>query len=166
LLKVRIGVAWVAAKVNLIVQVGAQMAFCISVPGDPEHADLLNGRWFHITRITERGLDVALALATKPTIGFLDNNLWVATGGNHYYGGYEVDAEGRLVVHHLAGTLVGYEYGGGIDAQEVRITAALGAGPTVGCVGEDLRLETDAVTLYGLEVARPASSAGWITRRW
>jgi hypothetical protein len=148
-----------------LMQSRAQVASWSFMPGAPEQADLLAGRWFQITRITEHGLDVDVALAGKPTIGFLDNNIWVATGGNHYYGAYEIDGEGRLVVHHFGGTQVRYE-GGGIDAQEQRITAALVRQPAVECSDQVLVLKSEIVTLHVVEVPRPSSAAGWIIRPW
>jgi hypothetical protein len=74
-------------------------------------------------------------------------------GGNQHYGEYEIDAEGRLVVHSLGGTQVAY-VGRGIDAQERRITAALRARPAIECSGGNLALKSDDVTLYGVEIPR------------
>jgi heat shock protein HslJ len=96
---------------------------------------------FRVTRITDRGADVAIA--REPKIAFTIGHLVAEMGCNTIQGAYTVDGEHRLVKPLGMVSQVGC----GLLDQENRIIRALRTGAALALRGDRLTISNNDVTL-------------------
>jgi len=116
-----------------------------TVLAPPVVAGQLAGRVFRVTRITERGADVAIDPGTAPKISFTTDHFTADMGCNSLDATYSVDA-----AHHLVrpmGVVSQVGCGSAFSGQETRITRALRTGAALALRGDRLTISNDDVTL-------------------
>ena len=116
-----------------------------TVLAPPVVAGQLAGRVFRVTRITERGADVAIDPGTAPKISFTTDHFTADMGCNSLDATYSVDA-----AHHLVrpmGVVSQVGCGSASSGQETRITRALRTGAALALRGDRLTISNDDITL-------------------
>lgn len=125
-----------------------------AVAGGKALADQLRGREFWSVDVVDNGAPRALVEGTRITLRFEDDRIGVSAGCNSIGGTASFDGD-RLVATELFMTEMGCDPER--HAQDQFVIEVLSAGPAVTVEGDDLSLETDAVTMRFLdaEIANP-----------